>query len=96
MIVIILLALTAAIIEKNYTDLVRHIKANIENKTDILPLHLQDLALISDTYGPRWWAHKHRNSQPGGDEHGQKDGFDNVHLEPVSTSATSPQGIPHQ
>jgi hypothetical protein len=56
-IVLVLLALSAVQAEKDYTDLVTHLKENIENKTGIF-YHsaYQRLAYISDTFGPRMWG----------------------------------------
>ena len=56
-IAVLLLALTAVLAEKNYTDFVKQIKANIENKTgDFYHSAYKRLAFISDTYGPRLWG----------------------------------------
>ena len=85
-IAVLLLVLTAVLAEKNYTDFVQHIKANIENQTgDFYHSAYKRLAFISDTYGPRLWGSQtleivilEMMSMA------KKDGFDNVHLEPVS------------
>ena len=54
---LLLVLLTAANAEKDYTDLVKYLKSQIENKTS--PFYhaaYNRLAYISDTYGPRLWG----------------------------------------
>ena len=83
---ILLLVLAAVHAEKDYTDDVKKLKANIEDKSqDFYHSAFKRLAYISDTYGPRMWG------SPVLEmvitevmSMAQKDGFDNVHLEPVS------------
>ena len=83
---VLLLVLTVVHTEKDYTDFVNHLKTNIENTTGgFYHSAYNSLAYISDTYGPRMW---------GGQvlemvitemfSKAKKDGFDNVHLEPVT------------
>jgi carboxypeptidase Q len=84
--IVAILLFTTICAEKDYTDFVKNLKENIENTTgDFYHSAYNRLAYISDTYGPRIW---------GGQALEQvifelasmakKDGFDNVHLEPVS------------
>ena len=72
--------------EKDYTDLVNKLNEDIKDNSSIFYHEAyKRLAYLSDTYGPRLWG-----SQPlemGITElmsMAKKDGFDNVHLEPVS------------
>lgn len=71
--------------EKDYTELVQFLKSNIENKTGIFYHSAYErLAYISDTYGPRMWGSQVLEmviSEIA--TMAQKEGFDNVRLEPV-------------
>ena len=54
---ILILVLTAVQSEKDYTDFVKSLKDNIENKTgDFYHSAYKRLAYISDTWGPRMWG----------------------------------------
>jgi carboxypeptidase Q len=80
---LLLLAIVAA--EKDYTDLVKFLKSKIEDKSG--PFYhsaYNRLAYISDTYGPRMWGSQTLEmviSEMAG--MAQKEGFDNIRLEPV-------------
>jgi carboxypeptidase Q len=71
--------------EKDYTELVHFLKSNIENQTGIFYHSAYErLAYISDTYGPRMWGSQVLEmviSEIA--TMAQKEGFDNVRLEPV-------------
>jgi len=55
--VFLILLLIAASAEKDYTDLVKFLKTQIENKTSTFYHSAYNrLAYISDTYGPRLWG----------------------------------------
>ena len=54
---ILLILLTAVCCEKDYTDFVKDLKKNIEDKDGPFYHHVYNtLAFISDTYGPRMWG----------------------------------------
>lgn len=72
--------------EKDYTDLVKSLKASIEDKNGIF-YHsaFNRLAYISDTYGPRMWGSNALETVISEmAAMAQKEGFDNIRLEPVS------------
>ena len=55
--IIVLLAISLATAEKDYTDLVTFLKAKIEDPKGIFRHSAYNrLAYISDTYGPRMWG----------------------------------------
>jgi len=78
----LLLALMA---EKDYTDVVKLLKTNIQNTTGIFHHSAyQRLAYITDTYGPRMWGSQALEmviSEIA--TMAAQEGFDSVRLEPV-------------
>lgn len=72
--------------EKDYTDLVKALKAKIEDKTGIFYHSAYNrLAYISDTYGPRMWGSAALESVISEMlVMAASEGFDSAHLEPVS------------
>jgi carboxypeptidase Q len=71
--------------EKDYTELVKFLKANIEDqKGPFYHSAFSRLAYISDTYGPRMWGSETLEmviSEMA--SMASKEGFDNIRLEPV-------------
>ena len=79
---LLVLLLTAASAEKDYTDLVKYFKIQIEDKAGIY-YHsaFNRLAYISDTYGPRLWGSQTLEmviSEIA--TMASKEGFDNIRL----------------
>jgi carboxypeptidase Q len=71
--------------EKDYTDLVKSLKASIEDQKGIFYHSAYNrLAYISDTYGPRMWGSNTLEtviSEMAAMAHNE--GFENIRLEPV-------------
>jgi len=84
--IVLLLIVSAVCDEKDYTDFVKTLKANMENQTgDFYHSAYNRLAYIADSYGPRMWGGKALEMVIDVVKTmAEKDGFDNVHLEPVS------------
>jgi carboxypeptidase Q len=84
-VLLLVVLITAANAEKDYTDLVIYLKTQIQNKTS--PFYhaaYNRLAYISDTYGPRLWGSQTLEmviSEMA--TMAAKEGFDNIRLEPV-------------
>jgi carboxypeptidase Q len=82
---VVVLVIASVHAEKDYTELVHFLKSNIENQTGIFYHSAYErLAYISDTYGPRMWGSQVLEmviSEIA--TMAQKEGFDNVRLEPV-------------
>lgn len=82
---VVVLVIASVHAEKDYTELVHLLKSNIENQTGIFYHSAYErLAYISDTYGPRMWGSQVLEmviSEIA--TMAQKEGFDNVRLEPV-------------
>ena len=83
---VLLLVLTAVHTEKDYTEFVKDLKANIEDKNGPYYHSVYNrLAYISDTYGPRMWGSQTLEMVIAEVmSMAQKEGFDNVRLEPVA------------
>jgi carboxypeptidase Q len=84
--IVAVLLLTAVCAEKDYTDFVKSLKTNIEDKTlDFYHSAYNRLAFISDTYGPRMWGSQTLEQVIIElSVSAKRDGFDNVKLEPVA------------
>lgn len=77
------LVLTLIVAEKDYTSVVKQFQSVMKS---VLYKHsaYDRLAYISDTYGPRMWGSKTLETViTEMAQMAEKEGFDNVHLEPV-------------
>lgn len=85
LVLLVVLLLSTVNGEKDYTDLVKFLKSQIENKTSgFYHAAYNRLAYISDTYGPRLWGSQTLEmviSEMA--TMAAKEGFDNIRLEPV-------------